>query len=1366
MENIYQKEPFIVSELNHETGLPIRSVIFLTDAPERVVCAANKYNLNGNTPVWSEACAKILESHYGPKWKSKLIPPQNLKKGGAFDESDFQDSRKKEPDEEYIITYSKISVFPEDTIFDVKQKITATLNIPYYRIHLNYKRSICPYSQVPYKIFVDNTELDVCINDMKSTDLSFPVKIDQTLQDRKDNIKLTANEHLETLQGNIKYVRIIDLATVTPSLESVDNPLLSKIMQDKYVSELLFYGGIIKYWPHLSLSMYTTFISSEKSFRSKYPNFYTDKSKAHSQQVTISEFNKSIYKSKDTGNICDALINAASIEIKPAWPIPVNIRNLFDSLHTELDIPVIRCKIKVSSTDVDDSFIVANKEKIRLNMDLPVTITKTCKQVIKKREVDAVCKFLKDAGKTNGLTALLFTPDRSKNDFSVKVTVTNTGSIIGYTRWQEDDSISFNNAAKTIKSYILDYVDKIKSIGSVAFPSGGDLNCLNLSDVNNLGCISLTTLWPYAISRSTFSEIRAEFQNLEKCSVLNSRTTQATDSYAFEIIRGLKCRDKSNILRKMSNYMNMSVEEMEENEFLWMRNSNISWKNIYSGRCIKLHHRMSDIKVEMNDIYNYEEYKYIYKFIFAILNKYKSKAVKKVYENVMETRIAPVASDRLRRLQQRDPLLYDLKRYDKNNEVYSIICQAGRQPFIYSKKEMESLPQKISKNLIKYWNFTEKEDAYYQCPDSKFSNFGFKVGHHPMGYCIPCCKSLKPKKDSKAFKNTELCLKKRIVTEVDDSGGKHVLSFGKALNVDRLGNLPNNLEYELFMGVMKEPYNLYISGVHQNTEACQTIGFPYAVANALRTPGQSNNDVFYKLIDSINDFSDYRILGNGSANKFLSSSDLANFMNRLLILNEVTFDVVTSCEFKLILGDIVRYTYGVEIITFVVTENDIELDIAADAITGICNSACRSRPNILILLEHENRTYPVYAVDINNYNKVLPELKSKFMKKLFQCNYDDDSDYPGDSVIETVVDMLRYEQPYEGLDYNLMTIICKDLGYEILERYVNKHNYYYYIKIKIDNDFLYLPTELSSFQISTSRLMFKFVEPKNSYEVLMKFIDKAKKFIKIEMEETIVNCNGKTIGFRFGSLCFFHEPIEKKYSNKIIKFQYDPAIIDKEIMLYKPKCSLSDSAILFDIKIKSYVLFLSEFYFIIKNEKNVPLRDDLYGFIKSVDVKSQKNVMTIKSKLYDLFKEHPDDLKLVRCIINTKTTKTEILKSLENIKLSSDRVTLDRLCKCKNVEEQIDKLMKEKVKIIKEYPKKYSIINMYSDCSKDGHSLCEYNKLLIREEEYRANLSILTADIKNPYKTNLFNQLNKQVFNNLIFIEYPFENIRVDYGWY
>lgn len=1368
MENVYIKEPLIISEINHESGINIRSVVFLTEAPQKIVSAANSYKLNGLLPIWSSSCSKILCDHYGPKWKSKLIPPQNLKLGGAFSDADFEDVKKQEVDEELSIIYTNIGVYPEDSIYDVKQKVTATMNIPYYRIHLNYKRCNCEFSQVSYELFVDNTKLDICINDIKSSDLSFPIKINQILHERKDNIKLTSCEHFEKLNGTIKHVRIVDLFNVTPSLESVDNPLLKKLISDRYSAELLFYGGIIKYWPHLSLGMYTTLISSEKSFRSKYPNLFTSKNKAIQQQEIITEFTNCMCKVKEINdNLCNVIINSASISIVPTWPIPVNIRNLFDSLRTSKDIPIIQGKIKVSNHDVSDNFVVANKDKVRLNLDIPVIVTKTCKQVTKRREVAAISIFLKRTMKHGTLSVLLFTPDRNKNDFSVVVTVTEKGTIIGFTKWQEDDAINFKTATKTIKNYIKDYVETIKSVGSVAFPVGGDLDTLNISDVNNLGCISLSTFWPHAISRETFSEIRAEFQQLEKAGLVNSKTVQAADSYSFEFMRGVKCRDRKNAAQKMSNYMNMSVEEMEENEFIWMQNVNISWKNIYSGRNIKLHHRISDVKIEMNDMYDFEEYKYIYKFIFIILNRYKHKAVKKVYENVVETRIAPVASDRLRRLQERDPLLYDLKRYDKNNEVYSIICQSGRQPFIYNEKEMKSLPSKTQSKLIKYWNFTEKKDAYYQCPDPAFPNFGFKVGQHPLGYCIPCCKVLQSNKSSKAYKYNKLCLENKTIENLDDTPGSHILSFGKTLGIDRLGYLPNNLEYELFMGVMKEPYTLHIVGVHQTTEACQNVGFAYAVANALKKPEETVQDVFTKLIISINDFGEkYRILGNGAANKFLTCKDLVSFLNRLLIQNDVNFDVINSCEMKLILGDMVRYIYGVEIVTFIVTDADIELNISNDAITGICNSACRSRLNILLLLEYDDKTYPIYAFDVVSYNKAAEEFKHKFVRKLFQCNYDNVSYYPGDNVIESIVDILRFDQPHNVLDYNLITMICEEFNYTIVERYVNKHNYYYYVKIKVETgDFLYIPIELSSFQIGSSKLVFTYVKPDNKYDVLESFLKKIIKFINIKKETSILDINGKCIGFKFKHLCFYHEPKQERHTDSVVTFQYNTQEIDKEIMKYSPKCVLSKEAILFDIKIKSYILFLSEFYYFIKNEKNTELRGKLTKFLNSIDVKNQKNLLIVKQKIFELFSEFPEDVNLIRCIINNKPNVKSIICTIDSVKLESDRVTLQKLCKCPNITKDLDDIMKTKTKIVEEYPEKYSLINMYSDCSNNSHTLCDKNKLLIRQEEYDRNLSILAADIKNPYKTNLFNQLNKQVFNNLVFIEYPFECVQIQYGW-
>lgn len=91
--------------------------------------------------------------------------------------------------------------------------------------------------------------------------------------------------------------------------------------------------------------------------------------------------------------------------------------------------------------------------------------------------------------------------------------------------------------------------------------------------------------------------------------------------------------------------------------------------------------------------------------------------------------VIKVSSDN--NIQASDPVLYRYKSTKKNN--YSRICQKRFQP----KLATSSTP-----NAFKYHNFTFNLPQYYVCPTKENPHLGLLTGHHPNGYCLPCCRKL------------------------------------------------------------------------------------------------------------------------------------------------------------------------------------------------------------------------------------------------------------------------------------------------------------------------------------------------------------------------------------------------------------------------------------------------------------------------------------------------------------------------------------------------------------------------------------------------------------------------------------------------
>lgn len=76
-----------------------------------------------------------------------------------------------------------------------------------------------------------------------------------------------------------------------------------------------------------------------------------------------------------------------------------------------------------------------------------------------------------------------------------------------------------------------------------------------------------------------------------------------------------------------------------------------------------------------------------------------------------------------------------------------------------TEEEARGLASKKKGGLVKFWNFTEGRPAFYHCPSKRFPHLSFRVGEHPLGYCLPCCKK------TRAQAISRLCLQKHKIVE-------------------------------------------------------------------------------------------------------------------------------------------------------------------------------------------------------------------------------------------------------------------------------------------------------------------------------------------------------------------------------------------------------------------------------------------------------------------------------------------------------------------------------------------------------------------------------------------------------------------------
>ena len=1075
--NYYTNNPLCISTINVSTKKNIKSYFFLGTVPSNVLMAAKRVKIIDKKLEWTKTDSTILKGFYGHKWNEKLTP-KNLKQSsniynqnlsyefmsiftGGDEESDSEISESSSSD--ISVIYTDVSIYPEDTVYELKLKISIITKIPFYRQHLFYFIND-EGPVIPYVFSLDNSPLIIDYTNIKKIILATDnimagITIDSKLEERKNGIFIESLETLTKLKLSeglyINEVYLIDLFDVIKPLTEYERPNdnLVNILNDRYQFDLFYYGGILKYWPHLSLEACKIALSNPEDVSELFPDLDLDIDKLKNMFNLDSFYsnkanNWNPNKSKSQKEVIT--ITESTIKINPmSVNLKVNVRNIFDWIS--LDKNIVSCIAKFDIKNLENNLISSNR-------DNKVNIYKRHISTYKQPFVSLIDRFVNRKLKKNSIIFAIcynnslfnITTDNLKNQYQqmIYVDIDAKGVIEVASNWREDNKLEFDNISKEVYNTISPLLKQINEMGGAAFPVGGKLS--SITEDNNViytfGNITISTYWNQVVSTNGFKQIKNKFREYEKAGIINIKGLQHGGTYSFMFKKGIvnyeKIENLSHTLVNQYNWLNDSNEKQK-------------WENSHQGRLVKVYHRVSDLKIEIVDAYDINEFLIIQKYILSFLDNMLTGPDKLVLNNkeIKDTDV----SNTLKRLQERDPNLFDLKKYDQNSLVYSVLCQSGRQPLIYDEGEIEDLNEQKKKKLIKYWNFTDNELAYYECPDKNYSHLSFRSGKHPLGYCLPCCKKTKSVLNSKSSKINKQCLEKKSIKHQknDNDDSRHILSYGKEISPDRLSNLPNELTNGLFLNCIKHPFSLYIIGVEQVTPAVPDAGFIYALAYTISYEGKSQYEIIEEIANYASEMEEiYYILGNGYASMFSSSTDLAEEIRSVFIRKDDKLSIFgpggkLEHHWKNIITDIVRYFYNIEIVTFSGSEGSISLEFRLESKSSLLENINKINTRISLLIINEIGTYPICALNQKQYLKI--QKHDRWM--IIRNNFGDDSEifkenneFIMDSIFITLINVLSYSVEKSN-EFDLMNIMeysdDKKSLYKIEKRFINLNNLCY-----------------------------------------------------------------------------------------------------------------------------------------------------------------------------------------------------------------------------------------------------------------------------------------------------------------------------------
>jgi len=1397
--NPYALQPLYIARVDPVTKKYTQAYFFLGAVPKNVLAAARRRQpkaADPRVPIWTAADAAILRAYYGASWRTLLtaedppsadeslgasLLPMFFTGGGEFDftaedEAAFELAPDTVPEAPAGTgtpfsdrnagtgtgnIYTNISVYPEDNIYDLRRKLYLAGNVGIYQAHLFYYIND-EGPVLPYRITVDGVPVAVDWHNIDAGELKSMagIAIDQHMESRRDTITVEAFD-LTTLlvpgypNTSIRITRayFVDLYSVIPPLSSHERPNdgLADILQDNFQFDLLYYGAILTYWPQLSPNAAKLALLDPDLLLETY---------AAMGGAVVTE------AGSITAQNWAAAQHTAS-EKAAAWRMPSTVaaRPTVAVTHASIDVVAVATRMHVNVRNVFDA--------IPTSPDLPAMVLSQADTPVQKRHLssyqlrDASLALLANsggasAGASGGESVTFITG--GTDSALTQMTLMANGAYSVVRDWPEDDRVGFEMVLAELSKATLPLITKINALKSLAFPIGGTLSMPN--SLAKIGSLTVSTFWPHSVSATVFRSIREQIRSYETAGIIRSWGLQRPGVHVFTFYRGI------------------SRSRATGHSYSWLVND----QAMGAGRTIRIIHRVLDIRIEIIGADSLAEFDIIRRYIFSFLDG----LVTGVFHGAPAPRSKPHDSKgRLRRLREQDPNLFDLKKYDPDATVYSVLCQSNRQPILYSEAEAGKLTNKQQDRLTRYWNYTEKTPVYYTCLDPKYAHLSFRAGIHPLGYCLPCCKKTRISPTSRAAQVNKKCLSQAAPTEgssgrrsltKDDTAGEpaaaddtaapeimsHILSYGKPIPEGRISEIPKELSTALFLEAVAKPHDLYLVGVEQQSlYNLSEAGFAHAIVYAVAPPNTQPDVVIKALASTAASLTEtYYHIGNGAGASFASAKALAD-----AILMTFRYDMPTDLAFspfseggaatnswKAVLTDLVRYTYGIEIVTIVAMGKDATtLVVNPNAAAGIA-----AGHKFAIFIANDSGTYPLAVLDPKIFLQTRAADRWMVARRTFSCGVE--SDVP-DKIATTVIDMINSATAHTTkclsasfIEHSCFADSSSGSGKttsapdkpKIIKRLADNHGRCYGLILQDSQKrHVYIPTEYSAAAGAgsasgagasggTTELVFgerpPLALPAAALMEVFAMINAAARAASIQeavIEARLVDgARPETrlaIGFVANGLYFYHDAIplnlaESEPALPQIPIPYDCRLIDAAIVAATAAAQvtaapLHAAAEAARAQNRLYRLFVAEFSVILQRERNEKIRERLLNTLRSTNFANNNSVLVLRKALLSILREYPEDIPIVRdAIARAYTTLglaqtvagnekmfAAIAESLAATACSFDQLTVTRLHAMPSHEATviaIRKIMEPRIHSVKApFP---GAANMFTTCDSES----------------------------------------------------------------
>lgn len=1447
--NPYARMPLCIAQVDPATGRHSRAFVFLGSAPRAVLEAARRgaraaatagRKHDARIPVWSAADAATLSAYYGSDWRTLLTPAdppaaagirsafapgmfdlsdKDLAIGGAgrfgdLSDIDRESSGQSNPDEDdflnpktqftpprtvnyvqglvYPPMYTDIAVYPEDNFEDLRAKLCAASNIPIWRTHIFYYTGLRegrrgaaslegPY--VPYRITLDSVQVPVdwrALAPQQGPAIA-GLPVDPVLEERREGLRIESLDLFTALAPAAADGEALALARVAAAYfvdlsDAISEPAaLAAALRDRYQFDLLYYGGILRYWPLLSPDACSRALgggAGNAALAESYPELAPDPA-ALRERFALERAAADAalaWRPPPAGRRAAVAVAAAVLRVQPAGArMRVTVRNVFDWLATSATVLAARVRF-----DAEGAPLVAVKRHTSSFLG-PLA--------------PAVAEWAARPPRADTVAFALARPTGEATDAAGRLAVLTVGGDGHFeiaADWREDDRVSFADARGDLLRAATPLLRAVNEMHAAAFPIGGELV---LTGGGALGGITASAYWPLALSAAAFRELKLRFVRLERAGVIRSRGAQLSGVYQFAFVRGVTAYDRR-ALGSRDRRDRPTALAYNQYARLTDADSAARWAAAYPGRTIRIYHRATDLQIEISRAGSLAEFELIRRYLFAFLDS--ERALARAPARAVEAE----APRRLRRLQERDPQLFDLKRHGATNAVYSVLCQAGRQPHVYSREEAAALSAKSRAALTAYWNFTEGVPAYYGCPSAEYPHLSFRAGAHPLGYCLPCCKKARAPAGSRAATVNGACIASAQARARGDTAAaadaaaaaaRHVLAYGKALQPGRLGELPREVTGGLFLGSEAQ---LLAVGVPQATPGVPNAGFAFALARACDVENPLD-----QLAAAAAASSDFFALGAGAA-AFPSAAALAAELRRAFIAQDpapgpFSPGGAAAADWPDLLTALARAAFGVETIVLFDAAGTgvISLEATASSAVAITNAVEGARPPIIILLASPAGVYPVAA-----FGGRRPPTES-----LAGADWRFSEGSPVAGALAAALAATRATRTPAHPNCALMVRFCAARReWKLSRRLANLRGQIYAVLLERNSHsgFAYIPVAYSPAVVDGSSLEFG---PAPKVELPVAELDAAiqaiNEFIRTDAEfapllarsdpkaAPVVDDAGNTIGYTVAcdnncpreTYYYYHSslPAPSPADSRAVYFPYDPRAVDAAIAAMRLNSKTEDDAVAAlaeaaDARHRIYPLLLSEFAAALGDERNTELRGEIDRAVAAARFGDAHSTGVLRARLSELLAPWPDDTASVRTALarayTEATGKAEKINERARAIIEATPFTFDRLAlaRLQNLGSHAETAAAVRRLLAPRVAAATAALpaNMYVSCAATSalpQPQCARGKLAVPAADLAGFYDCLAADIRNPSKAALLNAAAAGVIDPATFIRRPDE---------